>query len=44
MALLNFSWAAEMDPRGEQSQSSLSDAPYDDDATTATVVDVVSAE
>ncbi|VDN19482.1 unnamed protein product [Gongylonema pulchrum] len=44
LALLNFSWAAEMDPRGEQSQSSLSDAPYDDDATTATVVDVVSAE
>ncbi|KHN70672.1 Cell division cycle protein 27 -like protein [Toxocara canis] len=31
MALLNFSWAAEMDPRGEQSHNSLAEGPYDDE-------------
>ncbi|CAD5205504.1 unnamed protein product [Bursaphelenchus okinawaensis] len=31
-AMLNFSWATEIDPRGEQNQSTVSDGPYDDDA------------
>lgn len=35
LALLNFSWAAEMDPRGEQSHNNLSEAPYDDDPSSA---------
>ncbi|VDK42705.1 unnamed protein product [Anisakis simplex] len=33
MALLNFNWAAEMDPRGEQSHNSLAEGPYDDEPT-----------
>ncbi|EJD74714.1 TPR Domain containing protein [Loa loa] len=31
LALLNFSLAAEMDPRGEQSRNNFTDAPYDDE-------------
>uniref|UniRef100_A0A0N5AWB8 Cell division cycle protein 27 homolog n=1 Tax=Syphacia muris TaxID=451379 RepID=A0A0N5AWB8_9BILA len=31
LALLNFSWAAEMDPRGEQNQATRSECAYDDD-------------
>lgn len=32
MALLSYSWATEIDPRGEQNHSALSDqGPYDDD-------------
>ncbi|VDM91834.1 unnamed protein product, partial [Litomosoides sigmodontis] len=31
LALLNFSLAAEMDPRGEQSRNNFADAPYDDE-------------
>ncbi|VDD85704.1 unnamed protein product [Enterobius vermicularis] len=31
LALLNFSWAAEMDPRGEQNQTTRSECAYDDD-------------
>ena len=32
MALLNFSWATEIDPRGEQNHSAISEqGPYDDD-------------
>jgi anaphase-promoting complex subunit 3 len=33
LAMLNFSWATEIDPRGEQNnQSTVSEGPYDDDA------------
>jgi len=33
LAMLNFSWATEIDPRGEQNnQSAVSEGPYDDDA------------
>ncbi|VDM95439.1 unnamed protein product [Thelazia callipaeda] len=31
LALLNFSLATEMDPRGEQSRNNFTDAPYDDE-------------
>lgn len=31
LALLNFSLAAEMDPRGEQSRNNFTDSPYDDE-------------
>ncbi|CAJ0566126.1 unnamed protein product, partial [Mesorhabditis spiculigera] len=30
-ALLNFNWAAEMDPRGEQTMNYMNEQPYDDE-------------
>lgn len=33
LALINFSWAAEMDPRGEQSHHNINEDPYDDEPT-----------
>ncbi|MFH4980838.1 hypothetical protein AB6A40_007547 [Gnathostoma spinigerum] len=36
LALLNFTWASEMDPHGEQGRSSLSERPYDDEPNSPT--------
>ncbi|MCP9260943.1 Cell division cycle protein 27-like protein [Dirofilaria immitis] len=35
LALLNFSLAAEMDPRGEQSRNNFTDTPYDDEPSSS---------
>ncbi len=37
LALLNFSWAAEMDPRGEQNHPTIGDRRYDEEPVLAAI-------